>query len=57
MGKEEAMVELRSPTKMLPKIKYFIWRMAWDILSTVNNLKLRGLQVERIYYVCGVKYE
>ena len=64
LEREETRVELRVPAwkimwsaNVLPKTMFFIWRLAWNILPTVNNLRMRGVHVERICCVCGLEEE
>ena len=42
---------------IMPKIKFFMLRMAWNILPTANNLRMRRVQVERVSCVCGMEKE
>ena len=43
--------------KILPKIKFFIWRVAWAILPTMDILRVGGLLVDGTCCVCGVEHE
>ena len=40
-------------SKVIPKIKYFAWRMAQGIIPTSSGLQRRGLQVDNRCSVCG----
>ena len=39
--------------RVLPKIKYFAWRMVQGLFPTCTQLLRRGLQVNNVCYVCG----
>ena len=43
--------------RVLPKIKYFEWRMVQGLLPTCTQLLGRGLQVNNVCYVCGAHGE
>ena len=52
-------MEFRSPiwkivwtTNMMPKGKYFIWRLVWGILPIVDNLLRRRLNVDSVCQIC-----
>ena len=64
LGKEVAEVEFRSPIwkllwspKVLPKIKYCMWRTLWAFSPPMDILHSRRLVVDRTCCVCGVKEE
>ena len=59
LGEEKLRMEYRSPlwkilwaANIMPKIKYFIWRVLWGILSTLDNLWRRRLNVYRNCQTC-----
>ncbi|XVF34727.1 hypothetical protein REPUB_Repub18cG0084000 [Reevesia pubescens] len=36
-----------------PKVKFFLWRLFWNILPTRSNLNAKGIACDHLYVVCG----
>ena len=54
LRREENEVEFRT-AKVVLKVKYFIWRLLWMILPTMDNLGAKGVNINRGCCVCEEK--